>query len=532
MRLRIANLHAENYQRLKVVEVTPEGNIVTIAGNNEQGKTSLLDAIYVALKGRAAAPPEPIRQGEEVCLLKLDMGELRVVRKFTRTEDGKDYTDTLTLTDAEGLKFPSPQKVLDALLGDLGFDPFAFVQLKPPEQAKRLLSIAPLEVDLGELAAKDKRAYDTRRDVNRDAKRLEGQLAGMPGGQLREVPDVAKIREELAGAGEHNGLIERRKAQRERFADDLKRDDGRLGELHVRIKELEVEAQALETDLIARQKQIDEAEPLPEPIDTSALAQQLEVAAAIEDHNRAVNARAAVQAEYDTLTKRSEELSAMLKASEKLRTDALAKAKMPVEGLSIVVDDDGQRVTFNGVPFEQASMAQKLRVSTAIAMATNPKLRVLRINDGSLLDDNSMKLLAEMAGEHDFQLFIERVGTGETGIILEDGAIRGQVVESQIEAPKRKPKAEPVTDALKMIDDAKAEVAEITGIKQASLGEHSGAHDPGTGELVDIVDAMAIGQPGAQGLFDEPAITPEEWAALTPARRAFLTKQGKGPTNG
>lgn len=64
-------------------------------------------------------------------------------------------------------------------------------------------------------------------------------------------------------------------------------------------------------------------------------------------------------------------------------------------------------------------------MSVAIAMASNPKLRVLRIKDGSLLDKASLALLESMADDRDYQVWIERVDTsGTVGIIMEDGTAR------------------------------------------------------------------------------------------------------------
>lgn len=57
-------------------------------------------------------------------------------------------------------------------------------------------------------------------------------------------------------------------------------------------------------------------------------------------------------------------------------------------------------------------------------MAANPKLRVLRIRDGSLLDKKSLGLIAAMADDQDFQVWIEAVDTtGKVGIFMEDGAV-------------------------------------------------------------------------------------------------------------
>ncbi len=63
-------------------------------------------------------------------------------------------------------------------------------------------------------------------------------------------------------------------------------------------------------------------------------------------------------------------------------------------------------------------------MSVAIAMAGNPKLRVLRIKDGSLLDSKSYAMLQEMAELHDFQCWVEAVDeSGTVGIVMEDGAV-------------------------------------------------------------------------------------------------------------
>ena len=52
------------------------------------------------------------------------------------------------------------------------------------------------------------------------------------------------------------------------------------------------------------------------------------------------------------------------------------------------------------------------RVAFAIGASMDPDLRVMRILDGSLLDDDSMAILREMAAGHGYQLVVERVGSG------------------------------------------------------------------------------------------------------------------------
>jgi hypothetical protein len=79
----------------------------------------------------------------------------------------------------------------------------------------------------------------------------------------------------------------------------------------------------------------------------------------------------------------------------------------------------------NGHPFVQASDAEQLRASIAIAISMNPQIRVIRVRDGSLLDEDSIKLVAELAEANDCQVWLERVdSSGKIGFVLEDGHVK------------------------------------------------------------------------------------------------------------
>jgi hypothetical protein len=94
---------------------------------------------------------------------------------------------------------------------------------------------------------------------------------------------------------------------------------------------------------------------------------------------------------------------------------------MPIKGLSW----DEDKVLYNGIPYEQISSAEQLKVSMSIAMAANPKLRMLIIKDGSLLDNDNLKVIAELTKGQDFQAWIEKVSDNDkVGIVIEDGEIK------------------------------------------------------------------------------------------------------------
>ena len=127
------------------------------------------------------------------------------------------------------------------------------------------------------------------------------------------------------------------------------------------------------------------------------------------------NAQGKLRGEYKALTEG-------LEALDKTKAKALEAATFPVVGLGF--DDTG--VTYQGVPFSQASSAEQIRVSVAMAMAMNPKLRVLRIKDGSLLDAETLEALRAQVAENDFQLWLEVVTTSTEGgaVIIEDGEVQ------------------------------------------------------------------------------------------------------------
>src|SRR5690349_11343820 len=134
--MKVIQLSAENFKRISAIDITPEGTLITLGGKNGAGKSSVLDAIAVALGGASLVPEEPIRQGESEGTVTVDLGEFIVTRKFTRevvrdleSEGGTQYgptRSTLVIKNREGLKYPSPQAMLDKLLGRLTFDPMAF----------------------------------------------------------------------------------------------------------------------------------------------------------------------------------------------------------------------------------------------------------------------------------------------------------------------------------------------------------------------------------------------------------------------
>ena len=136
----IVELRAENFQRLKAVQIRPNSRVVKLTGGNDQGKTSILQAIAAAIKGKPACPTDPIRDDcENKAWISLDLGDKVVRRTFTRGKDGEPFTTSLIVeAKVEGgkAKLGSLQQVIDSLMADISFDPADLPRLEAGEAGR------------------------------------------------------------------------------------------------------------------------------------------------------------------------------------------------------------------------------------------------------------------------------------------------------------------------------------------------------------------------------------------------------------
>lgn len=407
---RIVEFYAENFKKLKVVSIRPDADVVEITGKNGNGKTSVLDAILGAIDGGRSLPMKPIRDGAESGVIRLDVGDLIVTRRFKASEtNAKGWTTDLIVESKSGGRMKSPQDVLNALVGEFSFDPLAFTRLKEDEQFEALKAFVP-GFDFEQSAALDRSDFAKRTEINRDAKALRAQAEAisLPPGKVPAAVDVAALEAKLAEAGTHNAEIAQRKARRDQVED--------------RVSTLTAEIARLQKELASLEAQLAQAEPLPEPIDTAKVQADLAEGRAANKVRADAQRRADLNAQAAEKEAESKRLTAQMEKREEERQAAIKAAKMPVPGLGF--HPEGY-ITLDGQPFSQASDAQQLRTGIAIAAAKNPQLRIARVRDGSLLDEDAMEALKAFAAENDVQVWIERVdSSGTVGFVLEDGELK------------------------------------------------------------------------------------------------------------
>jgi DNA repair ATPase RecN len=433
MAMRIVGFKAIDFKKIKVVDITPNEFVNRISGANGSGKTSLLDAIEVCLRGTRNVPSKPVRKGANKSIIEVGIGnngkaEWIVRRSFT---EGGSKNGFLTVEPTDGKsRLQGPQEFLNKLVGPNSFDPLEFIRMSSDKQFETLYKIVLPDVDPKSLDIEKNPDYLKRRELKKEIKALETRRDAIqiPDNLPMEKRDEAKLLKELGEVGEHNARIEREKRQREEIARVLEADTKRLKTKIERIEELLAEIDKLraevkeEGNVLARTERIMEKwEPLAEPKNSAHYTEAITAARIV---NAAIDKRGQrdeLQKEIDGIAKRVDTLSAALDEHEAKQTKAIEEAKFPIPGLAF----GNEEVIFEGIPFSQVSNADQIRASVAIGMADNPELRVMRIKDGSLLDDASMKIISEMSMNQDFQLFCEIVDTsGDVGVYLEEGEVK------------------------------------------------------------------------------------------------------------
>jgi len=365
----------------------PDGNVIKITGRNGEGKSSVLDAIEAVLSNpRGSNTPRPIHGKEDKAVIVAEVGNFIVRRVFT------DAGTRLTVTGAEGAEYKSPQKVMDGFLGTLSFDPLEFIDMKDKEQVDTLLQFSGSDFDFAASDEARKSHYDSRADENKAVKTIYATIGEEPE-KIKKV-DLSAIQYKMTNVSNLARDIKEQTEKKERLQKSIEEIDAYLVEAKKTFGEYDT-YNNLEQQLkdgIANNERAGDWQKW-------------------SDSQEGVKVREDKAAEHDR----------MIGVIDEQKKTALAELNLPYPGLSF---EEGM-VMYNEVPLRQASKAEQIRVSMAVAMAMKPEIRIVLIRDGSLLDSTNLALIHKLAEKNDYQVWIEAVDeTGDVGIYLEDGMVK------------------------------------------------------------------------------------------------------------
>lgn len=416
MSMKINKLEIENVKRIKAVKVEPKANGLTvIGGNNNQGKTSVLDSIAWALGGERYKPSQATREGSVI------PPTLHIVMNNGLVVERKGKNSALKVTDPNGQK--AGQQLLNEFVEQLALDLPRFMEASGAEKAKILLQIIGVGPQLTQFEQQEKEIYQERLYVGRTADQKE-KFA-------KEQPYYADAPKYLVSASElirQQQEILARNGENQRKRERLHQLEQRYQRINDQMANLLAEQKKVESDLeIARKSALylhDES--------TEELEQNI---SNIEEINRKVRANLDKEKAEDDAKTYRDQYNSLTKDLEEVRdkkAQLLNSAELPLPELSV---KEGELI-YKGQKWDNMSGSDRLKVSTAIVRKLNPNCGFVLLDKLEQMDMKSLQEFGEWLEAEGLQAIATRVSTGdECSIIIEDGYVVGQDIP---EEPKKK----------------------------------------------------------------------------------------------
>ncbi|MEG0327773.1 MAG: ATP-binding protein [Erysipelothrix sp.] len=417
--IKINKLEIENVKRVKAVQVEPsKTGLTVIGGNNNQGKTSVLDSIAWALGGKKYQPSNAQREGSvNPPSLKVELSNGLVVERKGKNSD-------LKVLDPSGNK--AGQALLDSFVEEFALNLPKFMESTNKEKARTLLEIIGVGDKLFELDNQEQKLYQERLAI--------GKIADSKKKYADELPKHDGVPEELVSASD---LIKQQQDILSRNAEkDRKRKNlAFLESENTRIKEIIADYQSqLETNendlLEARKTALDLH-------DESTIELEANIAS-VDELNAKIRTnldkeKAEQEAEY--YGQQYTDLDQQIKMVRKERMELLDGADLPLPGLSVI---EGELV-YNGQQWDNMSGSEQLRVATAIVRKLKPECGFVLIDKLEQMDLDTMHEFGKWLEQEDLQAIATRVSNGEEcQLIIEDGYVVGQDLSPKEEVVEEK----------------------------------------------------------------------------------------------
>lgn len=430
--IRINKLEIENVKRVKAVKLKPSDTGLTIiGGNNQQGKTSVLDAITWALGGNKYRPSNAKNESSVIPpIIKLTMSNGLVVERKGKNSD-------LKVIDPRGEK--AGQQLLDSFVEELALNLPKFMNQSSKEKANTLLQIIGVGDKLAELEQEEKEAYNKRHAIGQIADQKEKyakEQVYYPDApqQLISASDLIKRQQEILAKNGQNQI--HRNNLKELEASQVL-DKEKYEQITAKIEELTREKEGLGSLINSRAENIELAKKTVEELQDESTAELEASIENIEQLNEKVRANLSKEkAEEDVQGYRDQysKLSTIINDIRKKKTDLLNSANLPLEGLMV---DDGE-LLYKGYKWDSMSGAEQLKVATAIVRKLNPDCGFVLMDKLEQMDLDTLKEFGQWLEQEGLQVIATRVSKGdECSIIIEDGHVINSNVE-EAEKPKWK----------------------------------------------------------------------------------------------
>lgn len=464
-KLLIKNLYGISEQEL-------DGRSVELTGTNGVGKSSVIDAIRLALENRSSRDLV-IKKGatEGEVILETNSG-LRICRKI---REGKaDYKDI----KQDNRDVQRPEAFLSSIFSPLQLDPVEFTKMSRQEQNRAILNLIEFDWDLnyikdkfGELPAgvnydqhilkvlddiqSEKGVYyQTRQEVNRQI-RHEEEFCAQIAKSLPEGYNAEKWREydfqnkyaELTKKKDINDKIARARVFYSGYEAKLKAlemtrdndieaekkfvDDERLSiekkieryehEIALAKQQLATVDSGLDSKVALIISQYNEAKTKLDadneiaakwanraPEEVEALEEEVTTATKMISYLKEADRLADMKGRIDGLKAQSEELTEKIELARELPSEILKEATIPVKGLTVV---NGEPLIDRGngpLPINSLSEGEQLDLCVDVALSKPTNLEIILIDGIERLSEANRRRIYDKCKEKGLQFIATR----------------------------------------------------------------------------------------------------------------------------
>ncbi len=405
--VKINKLEIENVKRVKAVKIEPTSNGLTvIGGNNNQGKTSVLDAIAWALGGDKFRPSMAQNSASVI------PPHLHLVLNNGLVVERKGKNSDLKVTDPEGNK--GGQQLLNEFVEQLALNLPKFMESSSKEKANTLLQIIGVGSRLTELEQQEKELYNRRLAIGQIADQKEKFAKEQPyyPDAPKEIVSVSELIRQQQDILARNGENQRKRENLHKLEQEYQKINDQLAEL---MKKQDTVHADLETARKSAENLIDES--------TTELEKNI---TSIEEINRKVRANLDKdKAEDDAMEYRNQyrKLTQEIEDVRQSKTDLLGSAELPLKGLSV---EEGELI-YKNQKWDNMSGSDRLKVATAIVRKLNPRCGFVLLDKLEQMDMDTLNEFGVWLEQEGLQAIATRVSTGdECSIIISDGYVVGE----------------------------------------------------------------------------------------------------------
>lgn len=473
--MHVSTLTIKNF--LSIGEARIEnGRVIQIAGQNNQGKTSILKALDFAVHG--SNDPSLVKFGEDAAEVMVELSDKTMIRRRLNAEGKQSVT-----VERDGMRAQQPQALLGALFDQSSFNPLDLldpknrteailksldIRMTPERLAEELgvdkESLPPLDYDAHGLKVVDaahRYFYQRRAEANKAAaekkKRWEVNRDGLtPYSEVTLELDPAKVmdamtRLEVSVQQQRDEIskIDQQLQMALKAEQRVKQYNDELNAIAIEMENLTVKYEKDMAALKARHQQgtnflkgaIDDVPkdlPSKKPHEdiirenTEMLAQHRQTLAEI-DKARSIKKQhdmvKAMEDEYLKAKAEAEKLDASVVAlANSVKDKLMREVEMPIPGLAY----DGGSFTIDDTSVDNISSSLAIKLAVGIARKLAKKTKVICIDGIEQLDRANWETFRKEVEGDGFQYFLTKVGEPYEPMNQDDKAVtmsHGQVMQ-------------------------------------------------------------------------------------------------------